>query len=211
MKRKIRKRLGVIVLLLVVVLPCAFCWWIFDLHERFFRLALPYYPGAQHVWDESDNDHSLYGASYRQVALFYWSGDSLETVKHYFEQRFAPFIHSEDSGGVRLIFDPSIPWAGDPSGRGDWLITYFNMDGSPPQIRKSTSFYSHDVGCNPYLTLDCVSISLLNPDQKDWYSLAITSTSTFRLSPAPPEFQAVPENGTVIIYKYTLDNFPYDF
>jgi hypothetical protein len=100
-----RKKFLLLVLpILIVVAPCAFCWWIVFGNNLVFRTRLPIYPNANQISDV----YGYYGAGKGVQRIYFWSSSSVDEIVSYYEGFTYPFVEdSNDPGVYRTAFNPS--------------------------------------------------------------------------------------------------------
>jgi hypothetical protein len=169
-----------------LILSCSICQFSIPLgRSPLFESSLPVYRNSTFLDIESGKYGSCNG-NYLDVAHYYWTSDPVATVRSSYEQSIPRFIESHDVNGY-----------------GNWLITSYNTDGTQPKRRYWPTNLGHGGMCDCHDTYRCISVALLDASQPEWYQLAVTSVTSFRLSEYPVGNNPVPHDGTIIILSYT--------
>lgn len=163
--------------LLVLVSPCAYCWWISSGVNWIFREMLPVYPAAQEISTSVGYEDA--GTAIRK--LYFWSQDSLEHVRSYYETLTPTFTEE------RYWFTPE---------NRTYYQTTFNSSGEPLQQRH----------CDRQPTYDCVEVELVKFEADAWLQFSVSLSPWIMYataSPPSPDFNG----GTLIIYRYYERDF----
>jgi hypothetical protein len=100
-----KKRIFFVTLgILILISPCAFCWWIAFGANEFFRIRLPVYPNARQISDA----YGFIGANTGIQRIYFWTSDSSDAILKYYESFTYPFIQdNENPARHRTAFNPS--------------------------------------------------------------------------------------------------------
>jgi hypothetical protein len=180
-----------ILLAFVIILAGALCIAPFALffgiplfNEWRARQSLRLIEGAHHLFD----DLGLYGGSSSLRSTYYWSDKPVEEVRSYYQTFTTPFIMSEDEYGT-------------------WEIALIKREDTIHPEPPPGLYTIHGSFCNYRQRYNCISVAIADAGQPDLYRLPISSPTMFRRSDNPPEFDSLPQYGTLIIYSY----YVYDF
>lgn len=143
---------------------------------------LDIYDGANLLFEDS----AVYGADVSQKSLYYWSDDSIDVVKAYYEQAIGTFESSEDQSK-------------------EWFIAAIAQEELHSSADPPSSFLTHQSFCPDIRDESCISIVLVDAGQSDLYTLPVMSPSGFRRSTIPNALQGLNSDGTLIIFNYWVE------
>jgi hypothetical protein len=153
--------------------------------------ALDLYPGSEKIF-EGGGDLGYPDSDVKK--RYYWSEDSITSIRAYYEEMGYEFVSGRDKDG-------------------EWLITGFDRHNKPVQAIESSSPVDHSNFClnaenlvHPKPKFDCYTLALVDASQPRIYELTIMVPSTFSFLTPPPELSAIPPYGTVIVFTYYREN-----
>ena len=184
-----RRYIVVVVALLTMIAPFLLCTAFLGFNSL-FKYVIPHYPNAREV----DSAYGLYGASSGQVVEYYWTTDSIESVRAFYQPMTLPFqIH------------PSGPYEVTAFSATNRDLSYVDIMGQSHEVGNGSSIY-----CHYTLTHNCVNVFLRALSENDIVNLlpniiGIPKSSSDNRTPAP---LPVPlSGGTLIIYSYYVNDF----
>jgi hypothetical protein len=153
--------------------------------------ALDLYPGSEIIFEAGElkifPDTDI-------IKRYYWSEDSIELVRAYYEEMGYEFVSGQDTNG-------------------EWLITGFDRHNKSVQTSKNSGLIGHSSFClNGENTmdwkprLDCYTLTLVDTSQPRIYELTIMAPGAFGFSTPPPELSTRPPYGTVVVFTYYREN-----
>lgn len=184
-------KLGLLLIILaIVVSPCIFCWWLFDGYNNYFKTLLPVYKRAQPL----TNAYNYFGGA-AAVTLYYWTSESVDKVRTYYETFTPSFIKSP------YWFNTEIP---------EHYRTVFNPYNQPLPI--ITAEFSHEIihpaesyFCHYRIPYQCVEVELIDFGEAQPVILRPPPGPARQIitpEPVRPSFKG----GTLIVYIYYVED-----
>jgi hypothetical protein len=152
------------------------------------QAAFQLYSGAERLFESL----AQYSGGADTKRVYYWSGDTLETIQAYYESIMPVFRES--------IFD----------NQGQWLITGFKLDSTQraqPQRETASPYLIHDSFCDYTQQYSCVTLSLIDLAQQDSLELPVTisSTGTYDEEELVNKLGNLPSEGVLMVYAYYVN------
>jgi hypothetical protein len=150
--------------------------------EQLLLRSLPKYSASAKVMQ----DVAVYGANSALKSVLYWSPDSIETIRQFYENE-------------SFVFEESI------DDYGSWLIA--GVDDATRDGDFQTLYITHESFCNYKEHYHCATLALVDAAAEEFYRLPIISPSQFRLDAEPPELAQLPDYGVIIVLSYYVDDY----
>lgn len=189
-KSKRLKRILLVVGALVLLSPCAACWWGFVGYTTFYIQTMPVYPEATEVWFARTYEHA--GTSTQ--ARYFRTDASFDDVHSYYVRLTAPVV---------------TPQYGIGSQSREYYRTVFNPYGGivpviTAEFTEQVANASENLYCYYRLRYQCVQVEVIDFGETEPVELPHPA-SDFGLQPTsePPELYG----GRLIIYTYHINGF----
>ncbi len=181
------RHLAILISLLIVIAPCAFCWWFVGGDSLIFRRNLPVYPNTREISDT----YGYYGAGKGVQRIYFWSSDSIDQIREYYERFTYPFVEdSKKPLRYRSAFNPT--------GTALPIITA-EFGGETLDLGQSRFCYYQ-------LPQQCVMIELI--DFEEDIPITLEGLGTWArtvFTPVPPPDDL--KGGRLIVYSYYVGDF----
>jgi hypothetical protein len=187
MKRSLLKRFLITLGVLLMLSPCAACWWIAFGESAVFSASLPVFPGANQISEA----YGYYGAGTGVEFRYFWTAASIDEVKAYYETFTVPFVQAQESS----------------SAGHDQFYSVFNPFGEPVPI--ITEEYRDEIFnaaesryCRYRMFFNCVMVRITQFDLTE--AIVLPPPPVIRMVRTPWPFSSQLRGGTLIIYTYNL-------
>jgi hypothetical protein len=150
------------------------------IQEAYLRLSFKMLDNAVLIYEDSAGKQ----ANIAQKSLYYWTETDVLSVKANYEAIYPAFRKSGDEDG-------------------EWYISASGAD----IFQDTAPFLYHGAFCSRATAYRCVSITLVDAAQPDYYRMAVSSPSDFRRLVEPEPLKSVPRTGTFIILSYYIDDW----
>lgn len=167
-----------VVLFFVIIITIVF--WMYISSAR-YAIQSRNYPQAELLYEDS----ATWQANVQRTSLFYWVSDDIDAVREYYEALRITFHTSEDDYG-------------------GWIIACF-LSKQQYTLDINQSYIIHNSLCEIRQSGQCITVSLVDVSQPDFWQIAVMSPSSFRYAEQP--FNLPSNNGTLIIYSYAHADF----
>ena len=128
-------------------------------------------------------DVGRYNGNINITKRYYWVDAEINLVRDYYNNFLSPLLQSEDEYGY-------------------WLMTLYNPNDYSKYLdalENVNTILGHTSFCPPSTSNNCITLSLVDTTQENYYQIA-TISPDFRWSSLP--FDTPTSEGTLIIYTY---------
>lgn len=150
--------------------------------------AFDIYPGSEKIYEAVDDYPAAPNSDIKK--RYYWSKDSVNIIRTYYEGMGYKFRLGQDKNG-------------------EWLIAGFDRHNNVLQTSENTGPIVHSSFClnaadqiHLKPELDCYTLALIDASQPEIYELTVSLPTSSRPSTLPTEMATIPPYGTVIILTY---------
>ena len=172
------------IIFFICFIPFVIFWGIPIIGEIQVKWSLNVFDGSEKIYEDLGGGY--WGNSAKR-SLYYSTDEPIETVQNYYEDFTTPFVSAEY-------------W------EGKWLTAFLDGDvdvsSSAAYIISSAYNVPSYPSCSYRSTYNCVTVVLVDASQDDYYRIGVMSPTTFKRQISPPEFDAIPNYGTIIVYSY---------
>lgn len=174
--------LAAFVLITLGIVPVLMLWGLPALQEWTTRQRFDFIQEAEYLSELN----AWYGNNSTQVNVYYWSPETITTVEAHYRNRGISLIESGDEYG-------------------NWKIGVLPNDNR--NVSATNQILTHPDFCSYKETYTCLSLTILDAKQPEFFRLSVFSPSNVRLIELPSRFVQLPIYGTIIIYSYYRFNF----